>query len=139
MLVAELDAFGEGDGADLIEADGEPGVAAAHQKAVDAGGVDERNHGGVLDPADAAALEVEHRHGQQFREVTGVVRHRKRPSARQMRAPRLGRQFDSGTDALYTAFLTLVLIWRIGLRGRNKKVQVWGNQGVRPGRETLRA
>ena len=35
----------------------------------------------------------------------------------------MGRQFDSGTDALYTAFLTLVLIWRIGLQGRNKKVR----------------
>src|ERR1039458_3299605 len=45
-----------------------------------------------------------------------------RPSARQMRAPRLGRLFDSGTDALYTAFLTLDLIWRIGFRDRNKKV-----------------
>src|ERR1035438_8136613 len=47
----------------------------------------------------------------------------KRPSARQMRAPRLGRKFDSGTDALYTAFPTLDLIWRIGSRGRNKKVR----------------
>src|ERR1039458_8604274 len=45
-----------------------------------------------------------------------------RPSARQMRAPRLGRLFDSGTDALYTAFLTLDLICRIGFRDRNKKV-----------------
>jgi hypothetical protein len=31
--------------------------------------------------------------------------------------------FDSGTDALYTAFLTLDLIWRIGLQRRNKKVR----------------
>jgi hypothetical protein len=30
--------------------------------------------------------------------------------------------FDSGTDALYTAFLSLDLIWRIGLQRRNKKV-----------------
>jgi hypothetical protein len=30
--------------------------------------------------------------------------------------------FDSGTDALYTAFLSLDLIWRIALRRRNKKV-----------------
>src|ERR1035437_9255869 len=49
-----------------------------------------------------------------------------RPSARQMRAPRLGRMFDSGTDALYTAFLTLDLIWRIGLQRRNKKMRESG-------------
>ena len=66
---------------------------AADQEAVDAGGVDQRNHSGVLDPADAAALEVEHRHGQQFREKKEIVRHRKRPGARQMRAP-VGTTFD---------------------------------------------
>ena len=76
-LLAELDAFGEGDGANLIEADGEPGIGAADQEAVDAGGVDDGDHGGVLDPADAAAFEVDHRHGQQFREVEEIVRHRK--------------------------------------------------------------
>jgi hypothetical protein len=40
---------------------------AAHQEAVDAGGVFAGDQGGVFDPADAPALEVEHRHGQQFR------------------------------------------------------------------------
>src|SRR5450759_5930832 len=102
-LLAELDAFGEGNGADLIEADGQPGIGAADQEAVDAASVDEGDHGGVLDPADTAAFEVYHRHGQQFREIEEIVRHRKRPSARQMRAPRPGQKFDSGT-ALYTAF-----------------------------------
>src|ERR1035438_9091107 len=52
----------------------------------------------------------------------------KRPSARRIRAPRLGRLFDSGTVALYTAFLTLDLIWRIGFRHRNKKV--WSVAGA---------
>ena len=78
-FLAELDAFGQGDGADLIEADGEPGVGAADQEAVDAGGVDQGHHGGVFDPADAAAFEVHHRHGQQFREIKESVRHRKTP------------------------------------------------------------
>src|SRR5450755_2294365 len=62
----------------------------------------------------------------------------KRPSARQMRAPRWGRIFDPsvGTDvrqrcgALYTAFRTLNLIWRIGLRGRNKKVRAVPKLGI---------
>ena len=122
-FLAQFDAFVQRNGVYLIEADGQPGIGAAHQQAVDPRGVDQRHHGGVLDPADAAAFEVHHRHGQQFREVKEIVRHRIRPSARQMRAPRLGRQFDSGADALYTAFLTLFLIWRIALRSRNKKVR----------------
>ena len=77
-LVAEEDALGEADGADLIVADGEPGIAAAHQQAVDAGGADQRDQGGIFDPADAPALEVQHRHGQQLREVQEVVRQWKR-------------------------------------------------------------
>src|ERR1019366_3181559 len=103
-FLAELDAFSERNGVHLIEPYGEPGVGAAHQEAVDAGGVDEGDHGGVLDAADPAAFEVHHRHGQQFREIEEILRHRQRPNARPMRAPRLGRKFDSGTDALYTAF-----------------------------------
>src|ERR1039457_1726107 len=103
-FLAELDAFGERNGVHLIEAYGEPGVGAAHQEPVDAGGVDKGDHGGVLDAADPAAFEVHHRHGQQFREIEEILRHRQRPNARPMRAPRLGRKFDSGTDALYTAF-----------------------------------
>src|ERR1019366_10556505 len=51
----------------LIEADVQPGIGAADQEAVDAGSVEEGDHGGVLDPADTAALEVYHRHGHQFR------------------------------------------------------------------------
>jgi len=35
---------------------------------------------------------------------------------------------DSDTDALYTALQTLNLIWRIGLRGRNKKVRSPGEE-----------
>src|ERR1035438_2082307 len=97
-FLAELDAFGERNGVHLIEAYGEPGVGATHQEAVDAGGVDKGDHGGVLDPADAAAFEVHHRHGQQFREIEEILRHRKRPSPRPMRAPRLGRKFDSNTE-----------------------------------------
>src|ERR1035441_7353706 len=62
-----------------------------------------------------------------------------RPSARQMRAPRLGRLFDSGTDALYTAFLTLDLIWRIGFRDRNKKVWCVAGAVVLGSPESLRS
>ena len=58
LLVAELDAPVQGDGADLIVADGQPGVAAAHQVTVDAGGMFQGNEGGVFDTADAVALEV---------------------------------------------------------------------------------
>ena len=42
LLVVEADASAEVDGADLVVADGEPGVRAAHQEAVDAGGMDQR-------------------------------------------------------------------------------------------------
>src|ERR1035437_6517731 len=55
-----------------------------------------------------------------------------------MRAPRSGRKFDSGT-ALYTAFRTLDLIWRIGLQCRNKKVWNVAGSGVMCWRDTLRA
>src|ERR1035437_9853177 len=55
-----------------------------------------------------------------------------------MRAPRSGRKFDSGT-ALYTAFRTLDLIWRIGWKRRNKKVWNVAGSGVMCWRDTLRA
>ena len=54
MLVAEVDAV-ERNGSNLIVTDGEPGPAAAHQKAVDARGMDQRDDGGVADTADAPA------------------------------------------------------------------------------------
>ena len=76
LLVAERMPWSEGDGADLIVADGQPGVAAAHQQAVDAGRMDQRHQRGVLDAADAPAFQVEHRHAHQFREEQEVVRHR---------------------------------------------------------------
>ena len=97
--------------------------AAAHQEAVDAGGVDQRNDGGVFDPADAPPLEVEHRHGQQFREVEKVFRHRN-TSQRQTDA-----SAPDGTETRWSfgcalhGFLTPIPIWRIGLQGRNKKVE----------------
>ena len=49
----------ERDGADLIVADGKPGPAAAHQETVERARMDQRNEGGVFDPADAPALKVE--------------------------------------------------------------------------------
>ncbi len=66
----------------LIEANGEPGVGAAYQKAIDAGSVDEGDDGSVFDPADAPPLEVDDRHGQQLREVEKSFRHRNTPQRR---------------------------------------------------------
>ena len=59
----------EGDGADLVVADGEPGPAAAYQVAIDAGRMDERNNGGVFDDAEFAALQVIDLEAQQFGKV----------------------------------------------------------------------
>ena len=60
---------------DLIVSNGQPSVAAPYQQAIDAGKMDQRHQRGVLDPADAAAFQVEHRHPQQFREKQEVFRH----------------------------------------------------------------
>src|SRR6185503_16136400 len=84
--------------------------------------MDQRNQRGILDPADAATLEVEHRHARKLRKKQQVLRHRKRPGARQFE--RVSGHFSTlGCFALYTAFLpTPISIWRIGEGGRNKKM-----------------
>ncbi len=64
LLFAQRDAVAERDGADLIVADGEPGVGAADQKTIDAGGMDKRNQGCVLNAADSPASDIEHRHAK---------------------------------------------------------------------------
>ncbi len=64
----------ERDGADLVVADGEPGPAAADQKAVHAGGIDQRNQRGVLDPADLQVARIEHTEADEFCAVEHVVR-----------------------------------------------------------------
>ena len=56
LFIAERDAIAEDNGADLIVADREPSGAHAHQKTIDAGSVDQRDQGGVLDAANAPAL-----------------------------------------------------------------------------------
>ena len=81
-LVVQYDALTQDDGADLVVADGQPGVAAADQDAVDAGGADHGNQGGVLHAADAPALNVEHGHRDQFRKEQEVVRQWKRTHPR---------------------------------------------------------
>ena len=86
LLVAELDAALGRDRADLVVADDQPCIAAAHQVAVDAGGMFQRDQGGVFHTPDAATLEVEHRHARQFGKEQQVVRHRNRPSPDTARA-----------------------------------------------------
>jgi hypothetical protein len=66
--------------------------------------MNERNHGGVLDPADAAGLEVVHRHAHQFRKVQDRF-HGNAPWAfgqTRSAGPAHPMRFDE-YDALYTA------------------------------------
>ena len=78
LFVAEVNSV-ERNGADLIVADGQPSPAAAHQEAVDAGGMDQGNDGGVFDQAEPAALQVIDLEAQQFGEKEEFVRHRESP------------------------------------------------------------
>ena len=78
LLVVQLDALAQDDGADLVVADGKPRIAAADQDAVDARGADHGNQGGVFHAADAPAPHVEHGHRHQFRKEQEVVRDWKR-------------------------------------------------------------
>ncbi len=121
LFVAERDAIAEDNGADLIVADGEPGGAAADQETIDAGSVDQRDQGGVLDAADAPALQVEDRHAQQFGEIEELVRHPNvlgpdRSSARVRTAAEIGCYIC----ALHGC-LTPIPIWRMEGRGRKEK------------------
>ncbi len=78
LFVFEVDPI-ERNGADLIVTNGEPRPAAAHEKPVYAGGMDEGNNGGVFDQAQAAALQVIDLEAQKFGEKEEVVRHRESP------------------------------------------------------------
>ncbi len=60
-------------------ADGEPRPAPADEEAVYAGGVNERDDGGIFDKAEAAAFEVVDAETEQLREKEDVVRHRESP------------------------------------------------------------
>ncbi len=76
ILVAEVDPF-EGDGADLIVADGKPGGAGpADQEAVNANRIDERDDRGILDHADPAPLKVKNLEAHKFGEEQKLFRHR---------------------------------------------------------------
>ena len=50
--------------------------AATDQIAIDANGIDERHHRGVLDHADSAPLEVKDLEAQKFGEEQELFRHR---------------------------------------------------------------
>jgi hypothetical protein len=82
LFVAERNALPQGDGLDLIVADGEPGVPAADQNAVDPGGMHEGDDGRVSHTANAPVFQIEHRHTDQLREKQKVVRHRIRAPPR---------------------------------------------------------
>ena len=65
VLVGEVNAV-ERNGGNLVEADAQPGPAAAHQEAVDAGGMNQGNERGIANPADAAVLQVIDRQAHQL-------------------------------------------------------------------------
>ena len=83
--------------------------------------MDQRNQGGVLDAADAPALEVEDRHAQQFGEVQEVVRH---PNVlgpdRSSAGVRTAAEIGCYKCALHGC-LTPIPIWRMQGRGRKEK------------------
>ena len=120
LLIAELNAPVEGNGVDLVEADGEPGVAAADQEASDAGGMFAGDQGGVLGPADAPAFQVQDRQGHQFGKVQEVVRHRNAPATDNSSTNPEGSDL-SPAPVLYTAFPSPITIWRIVLQTRKRE------------------
>src|SRR5579863_5884320 len=74
LFVAELDTV-QRNGGNLVVTDRKPGRSRAHQIAVDPSGMNERDHGGVPDAADAPMLQVEDRQAQKIGEVEKVFRH----------------------------------------------------------------
>src|SRR4051794_38446408 len=80
LLVVTRNASAELDGPDLVVANGEPGVRAVHQQTIDAGWVNERDHGRIFNAPDPPASQIEDRHRNQFCKVQKVVRHRNVPA-----------------------------------------------------------
>jgi len=102
QFVAQVESV-QRDRANLIVADGEPGPASPYQVAVHADGVDEGDQRGVLDAADAPALEVEDLQADELGQIKDILRHRKAsvPSERPAPRPRAFFELAAGCAALY--------------------------------------
>ena len=71
-LVFEMNARG-GDRLDLIVTDAKPGRPCAHQKTVQADGINEWDQGGIAQHANIAAFQVIDLNAQQLREIKDLV------------------------------------------------------------------
>src|SRR5262249_13762506 len=75
ILVAQPNSV-ERDRANLVVTDGEPGGAAADQKAVEPDRIDQGNEGGIPDHTNPAVFEVKDLEAEQFGKEQDLFRHR---------------------------------------------------------------
>ncbi len=92
FFVAELDAV-EGDVRNLVVTDGKPGTAGADEVAIDAGGVNQGDDGGIANPPDTTMFQVVDRQAEEFREVEEIFRHDLAQA--RTRVPRAARWSDA--------------------------------------------